>query len=65
MQHSLGGTVTNIYQSVGNLTIANVFMVIAEPGVPIFLFISGLTTTYTYKNNIDIKNIIKIDFYTL
>lgn len=65
MQHSLGGTVTNIYQSVGNLTIANVFMVIAEPGVPIFLFISGLTTTYTYKNNIDIKKYYKNRFLYL
>lgn len=59
MQHALGKTPSNFSLSSGSITLANILMVIAEPAVPIFLFISGLTTTYSYKENIDIKKYYK------
>lgn len=65
MQHALGKTPTNLSLSAGSITLANVLMVIAEPAVPIFLFISGLTTTYTYKENMDIKKYYKNRFLYL
>lgn len=59
MQHALGSAPSDFSMSAGGITIANVLMVIAEPGVAIFLFISGLTTAYSYKDNMDIKRYYK------
>lgn len=59
MQHALGSAPSDFSMSAGWVTVANVLMVIAEPGVAIFLFISGLTTAYSYKENMDIKRYYK------
>ena len=59
MQHALGSTPSNFSMPIGQITLANVLMVIAEPGVAIFLFISGLTTAYSYKENLDLKRYYK------
>ncbi|GAA0071829.1 acyltransferase family protein [Clostridium sardiniense] len=65
MQHALGSAPSDFSMSAGWVTVANFLMVIAEPGVAIFLFISGLTIAYSYKENMDIKRYYKNRFLYL
>ncbi|MGL5869313.1 acyltransferase [Clostridium chrysemydis] len=65
LQHALGSAPGDYSMSVANVEITNILISIADAGVPFFLFLSGLTTAYNYKDKLDIKKYYKNKFLYL
>lgn len=59
LQHSIGGSASNLSLDNGTIMASGFIMTFAEPAVPIFLFISGLTLTYSYKDKLDLGRYYK------
>ncbi|MGL5415870.1 MAG: acyltransferase [Clostridium sp.] len=65
MQHSLGSIPGNLSLPEGITLTGGFLYTFAEPAVPIFLFISGLTLTYSYKDKLDLGKYYKNRFLYL
>lgn len=59
LQHSLGSAIVDATEKISYIYFDGILFVFAETAVPIFLFISGLTFIYSYKDKFDVVKYYK------